>query len=181
MMFHKTRELEVRRRGRWRARRIALLTVIAAVGVAAFASSASAYASFYVSASANVWSYSNTLDVTTRASYTDQLQAELRVRQDVLVEVVLHRGYSKYSPIVGRQYGQTGQYGSSVRSSFRLPSCRYIPRFRSQPYTVEVNAVAPDGTDGASHAWSRSSHALADLGAFQSEEEVKRAPSAGSC
>lgn len=38
-------------------------------------------------------------------------------------------------------------YGSSVSASFKLPNCRYIPKYRSQPYTVEVNAVAPDGTE----------------------------------
>ena len=151
-MFRKATTLDVSRRGRRRGRRIALIAVMAAVGTAvgagAFAGNASAYGSFYVSASAYVWSYSNTLDVTTRASYTDfSCTPSYACDKNVLVEVVLHRGYSKYSPIVGRQYGQTGQYGSSVRNSFRLPNCRYIPRFRSQPYTVEVNAVAPDGTE----------------------------------
>jgi hypothetical protein len=43
--------------------------------------------------------------------------------------------------------GETGQYGSSVGARFKLPNCRYIPKYRSQPYTVEVNAVAPDGTE----------------------------------
>jgi len=148
MMFRKEAKLDVRRRGRLRGRRIALLTVMAAVGAAAFAGNASAYSSFYVSASANVWNYSNTLDVTTYARYSDySCTPSYLCDRNVLVEVVLHRGYSKYSPIVGRRYGQTGQYGSSVRSSFRLPNCRYIPRFRSQAYTVEVNAVAPDGTE----------------------------------
>jgi hypothetical protein len=148
-MFRRATKLNVRRPGRRRGWWIALLTVAAAaVGAAAFAGNASAYSSFYVSASAYVWNYSNTLDVTTRASYADfSCTPSYACDKNVLVEVVLHRGYSKYSPIVGRQYGQTGQYGSSVRSSFRLPNCRYIPRFRSQAYTVEVNAVAPDGTE----------------------------------
>ena len=148
-MFRKATKLDVRRPGRRRRRRIAVLTVVvAAIGAAAFAGSASAYASFYVSTSANVWSYSNTLDVNTSARYSDySCTPSYMCDRNVLVEVVLHRGYSKYSPIVGRQYGQTGQYGSSVRTSFRLPNCRYIPRFRSQSYTVEVNAVAPDGTE----------------------------------
>jgi hypothetical protein len=151
-MVRKAPKLDVRWPRTSRRRRIALLAAVAvvgaAVGAAAFPGSASAYSSFYVYASANVWSYSNTLDVTTRASYTDfSCSPSYACDKNVLVEVVLHRGYSKYSPIVGRQYGQTGQYGSSVRSSFRLPNCRYIPRFRSQPYTVEINAVAPDGTE----------------------------------
>jgi len=147
-MFRKRKALDVKRHGRRRGRRIVMLAVIAAVGAAALAGTASAYASFYVSASANVWSYSNTLDVNTFARYSDySCTPSYLCDRNVLVEVVLHRGYSKYSPIVGRQYGQTGQYGSSVRNSFRLPNCRYIPRFHSQPYTVEVNAVAPDGTE----------------------------------
>ena len=129
-MFRKATKLDVRRLGRRRVRRIALLTVVATIGAAVFACSASAYASFYVSTSANVWSYSNTLDVNTSARYSDySCTPSYMCDRNVLVEVVLHRGYSKYSPIVGRQYGQTGQYGSSVRTSFRLPHCRYIPRF----------------------------------------------------
>jgi hypothetical protein len=142
------RKLGVRRRRRWFGWRIALLTLTAVVGVAAFAGSASAYASFFVSASTNVWNYSNTLDVNTYASYSDySCTPSYSCDRNVLVAVVLHRGIGTYSPIVGRQVGQTGQYGSSVRTSFRLPSCRYIPRFSSQTYTVEVNAAAPDGTE----------------------------------
>src|SRR5262245_26150475 len=109
-------------------RRMALLAALAAGATAAFAGSASAYSSFYVNASTYVWNYSNTLDVNTRASYSNySCTPSYSCDRNVLVEVVLHRGYSKYSPIMGRQYGQTGQYGSSVRTSFRLPSCRYIP------------------------------------------------------
>src|SRR5262245_19917716 len=132
--------LHWRRAGRRRGRRVALLALLAVAATAVFAGSASAYSSFYVYASTYVWNYSNTLDVTTNASYSNySCTPSYSCDRNVLVEVVVHRGYSKYSPIMGRQYGQTGQYGSSVRMSFRLPSCRYIPRFRSQPYTVEIN------------------------------------------
>src|SRR5262245_53807531 len=120
--------LDVIRRGGWRGRWIALLAAVAAVGAAAFAGSASAYASFYVTARTNVCGYSSTLDVTTYARYSDyNCTPSYSCDKNVLVEVVLHRGHSTYSPIVGRQYGQTGQYGSSVRTSFRLPNCRYLP------------------------------------------------------
>jgi hypothetical protein len=71
----------------------------------------------------------------------------------VLVEFTLHRGFGSYAPIVGRQQGETGQYGSSVRASFRLPSCRLIPRFQSVTYTVEVVAAAPNGDEKTTNSY----------------------------
>jgi hypothetical protein len=65
--------------------------------------------------------------------------------RNVLAEISLHRGYSMYGPIMARTYDETGQYGSSLTAEFRIPPCRFIPRYRSQAYTVVVNAVAPDG------------------------------------
>ncbi|HXH34484.1 MAG TPA: hypothetical protein VNJ54_08750 [Plantibacter sp.] len=118
----------------------------------AFAGTASAFTSFYVSiSSAYIYSYSDTLDVSVSASYRDyDCTPSYSCDRNVLVEVVLHRGYGSYSPVVARKIGETGQYGSSVRASFKLPNCRFIPKYRSQPYTVEVNAVAPDGDEKSS-------------------------------
>jgi hypothetical protein len=49
-----------------------------------------------------------------------------------------------------RTYAETGQYGSSAKGSFQLPSCRFIERYRSQPYTIVMTAVAPDGQEKTS-------------------------------
>jgi hypothetical protein len=115
---------------------------------------ADAYTSFtaYIS-SANVWTYSspNKLDVRVHASYRDyDCTPSYDCDRNVLVEVELRRGYTSYGPVMARLYGETGQYSSSVSGSFRLPSCRFIPRYRSQSYTVTLTAVAPDGQEKTS-------------------------------
>jgi len=129
------------------SRRLRLLAVVLVAG--ALAPVASAYSSFFLSiSSAYIYSYSNNLDVRVSASYRDyDCTPSYSCDRSVIVEVVLHRGYSTYSPIVARRVAETGQYGSSVSASFRLPNCRYIRKYSSQPYVVEVNAVAPDGTE----------------------------------
>ena len=126
---------------------VAALVGASLVGV--FTPVASAYSSFFVSiSSAYIYSYSNTLDVRVSASYRDyDCTPSYSCDRSVLVEIVLHRGYSTYSPVVSRKLGETGQYGGSASASFKLPNCRYIPKYSSQPYTVEVNAVAPDGSE----------------------------------
>jgi hypothetical protein len=126
-------------------------TVVAVAAAAAlcFAAAASAYVSFslYVT-SAYIWSYSNTLEVRVSASYRDyDCTPYYSCDRNVLVEFVLHRGYGTYSPVMARSYGETGQYGSSVSARFRMPDCRYLRKYTSQTYTVEVNAVAPDGSE----------------------------------
>ena len=74
--------------------------------------------------------------------------------RNVMVEFTVHRGYSIYSPILGRAYGETGQYGSSVSSTFRLPSCRLIQQYRSITYTIEMVAVAPNGQEKTARAYA---------------------------
>jgi hypothetical protein len=129
--------------------------VIAVVAASLFAAApASAYASFtsWVT-STNIWSHTtpNRLDVRGYASYRDyDCTPSYDCDRNVLVELELRRGYSSYGPVMARLYGETGQYGSYVRGSFRLPSCRFIPRYRSQSYTVTLTAVAPDGQEKTS-------------------------------
>ena len=104
------------------------------------------YTSFYPSVSAYVLSYSGTLQVRGSASYRDyNCSPSYTCDRNVMVKFTVYRGYSTYSPIVGRAYGQTGQYGSTVSSTFRLPSCQVIPRYQSITYTIEMLAVAPNG------------------------------------
>jgi hypothetical protein len=106
----------------------------------------SSYASFYTSVSAYVLSYSGTLQVRGYASYRDyNCSPSYSCDRNVMVKFIVHRGYSTYSPIVGTAYAQTGQYGTSVSSTFRVPSCRMIPRYQSVTYTIEMLAVAPNG------------------------------------
>ena len=45
---------------------------------------------------------------------------------------------------------ETGQYSSSMRVKFRVPSCRFIPKYRSKTYTVVMEAVAPNGDEKVS-------------------------------
>jgi hypothetical protein len=120
----------------------------------ALSSTASAYTSFtaYIS-STTVWTYStpNRLDMRVSASYRDyDCSPSYECDRNVLVELELRRGYSSYGPVMARTYGETGQYGSTVRGSFRIPSCRFIPRYHTQNYTVTMTAVAPDGREKTS-------------------------------
>jgi hypothetical protein len=106
------------------------------------------FTSFLLSASSFVYSYNSTLQSTAFASFHDyDCSPSYQCDRNVLVEFTLHRGFGTFAPIAGRQQGETGQYGSSVRATFRLPSCRLIPRFRSVTYTVEVVADAPNGDE----------------------------------
>jgi hypothetical protein len=127
----------------------AVLLVATACAALAGAGTASAYVSFsaWVS-SANVWTYSNKLDVRGYASHRDSdCTPSYQCDRNVLVEFELRRGYGAYSPLMARDYDETGQYGSSVQASFALPSCRFITRYRSQTYTIVMTAVAPDGQE----------------------------------
>jgi hypothetical protein len=85
------------------------------------------------------------------ASYRDYgCSPSYRCDRNVLVEFELRRGYSSYSPLIARSYGQPGQYGSSAGASFQLPSCRFLERYRSQPYTIVMTAAAPNGQEKTS-------------------------------
>jgi hypothetical protein len=95
--------------------------------------------------------FAGAFDVNAYASYRDYgCIPSYQCDRNVLVEFELRRGYSSYSPLMGRTYGQTGQYGSSARASFQLPSCRFLERFRSQTYTIVMTAVAPNGQEKTS-------------------------------
>jgi hypothetical protein len=117
------------------------------------------YESFFVSVNAYVLGYSGVMQVSGFASYRDSdCSPSYSCDRNVLVEFTIYRGLSTYSPVVSRAYDETGQYGSSVRASFRLPSCRLIPKYKSITYTVAMLAVSPNGTEkrATSYAYHRS-------------------------
>src|SRR5262245_18930861 len=94
-------------------------TARAAVPAGAVYTSFSAYIT-----SAYFWNYSNTLDVRASAYYRDSdCTPSYECDRDVVVEFKLVRGYSSYGPVVARTVSETGQYGSTLKASFRLPSC----------------------------------------------------------
>ena len=142
--------IRLRKRELMRKALFALVAVamLAFAGPAAAGTAASAYTSFTLTASTILWSHSNTLDVRAYSSYRDfDCSPSYRCDRNVMVEFVLHRGIGTYSPIMARSYGETGQYGSSATARFKMPSCKYLRKYTSQTYTVEVNAVAPDGSE----------------------------------
>jgi hypothetical protein len=136
-----------------------LVLAVALFGVFAAVPVAQAFTSFFVSVSATTWSYNSTLQATAYASFHDyDCSPSYSCDHNVIVEFTLHRGFGSYAPIVGRLQGETGQYGSTVRATFRLPSCRLLPKYQSVTYTVEVVAAAPDGQEktATTYAYLRS-------------------------
>ena len=139
----------------FKMRKTAALTV-AVTFVSLFGAAAASAAPFYTSfsawvSSATAWTYTNRLDVRGYASYRDwDCTPSYQCDRNVQVEFELRRGFTAYGPLMARSYDETGQYGSSVETSFRLPSCRAIPRYRSQTYTVVMTAYAPDGDEKTS-------------------------------
>jgi len=134
-------------------RTIAALAAMLVVGLGA-ASSAPAspeYVSFSAYISSSYYSpYSKTLSVSAWASYRDsECYPSYECERNVLAEFTLRKGYSSYGRIMARRYAETGQYLSSMRVSFTLP-CRFIPRYRSETYTLTMDAVAPDGSEKSS-------------------------------
>lgn len=122
-----------------------VLLVVGAVG----ASAAYAYTSFYVSvSSAYYYSYKSTIDVRGSASFRDyDCTPSYQCDRDVVGEFKLVRGYSAYGPVIARAYDETGQYGSTLKASFRVQSCRYIAKYKSATYTVVLTAEAPNGDE----------------------------------
>jgi hypothetical protein len=70
-----------------------------------------------------------------------------------LTGVVAIRGLSRYSPRVASWTGETGQYGSSLRHTFRVPRCGLIARYRSVTYTIYMQAVAPNGEERSAQTY----------------------------
>jgi hypothetical protein len=95
--------------------------------------------------SAYYFSFNRTLSVSAYASYRDSdCYPSYQCDRSVIAEFTLQKGFSSYGRIVGQRLAETGQYGSSMRVSFTIP-CRFIPKYRSETYTLTMDAVAPDG------------------------------------
>jgi len=109
------------------------------------AGAASAQTSFYMYlTSASIPAYSNTLQAHAWTYYRDtDCATRFQCDRDVVVEFTVHRGYRTYAPVMDRV--KTGQ-GSSADLSFRLPDCRSMKKSASWVYTLDVDAVAPDGS-----------------------------------
>ena len=125
---------------------------VAAFGAPASSSSAATPASSsYVSFSAWISSpfyssYSGSISVSGYASFRDtDCYPSYQCDRDVFAEFELRRGYGSFAPLVGRASDTTGQYGSSLRASFRVPACRSIPKYKTVTYTLLMEAVAPNG------------------------------------
>jgi hypothetical protein len=96
--------------------------------------------------SAFYYSYSGSINVSGYASFRDyQCYPSYQCDQNVIVQTELRNGFGSFGRLVARTAGQTGQYGSSVSATFRVPACRYIPKWRTVTYTVLMTAVAPNG------------------------------------
>jgi hypothetical protein len=137
-----------------RVRRLTLLVSVAAAVAAITAASASAYPIFSLSVSAYGLSYTGTISASAYASYSDySCTPSYACDRNVIVQFRLYRGFGAYGPLVGTSSGQTGQYGSSVRATFTVPPCRFIPRYSRVSYTVAALGVAPNGQQKTSTSY----------------------------
>ena len=73
--------------------------------------------------------------------------------RNVFASFTVHRGLSRYSPRVASWTDATGQYGTSMRHTFRVPRCGVIPRYQSVTYTVYMQAVAPNGQERSAQTY----------------------------
>ena len=128
------------------------------IGVAHAAPSSAerqAYPSFYARVGIPLYfSYSGSISVSSYASFRDyQCYPSYQCDQNVIVQLELRNGFGSFGRLVARMTGETGQYGSSVRATFRVPACRYIPRGRTVTYTVLMRAAAPNGDVKTDHGY----------------------------
>lgn len=118
-----------------------------ASGSSAATPTSSSYYSFSARiSSALYFSYSGSISVSGYASVLDtDCYPYYQCDRDVFAEFELRRGFGSFAPLVGRASDETGQYGSSLRASFRVPACRSIPKYKTVTYTLLMEAVAPNG------------------------------------
>lgn len=92
------------------------------------------------------YSYSGTISVSGYGSFRDSdCEPSYDCDRNVYAEFELRSGFGSFGRLVARAAAQTGQYGTNMTVNFRVPSCRYIPRFQTVTYTILMAAVAPNG------------------------------------
>jgi len=113
------------------------------------AGAASAQTSFYVYlTSASIPSYTNTLQAHAWAYYRNsECTQNDPCDSSVVVQFTLRRGYRTVGSVMLHTTDRAaqGQYGSNLNASFELPDCRLMKKNASRAFTVETDAVAPDG------------------------------------
>ena len=113
-----------------------------------------AFSSFYTSVSAYPLSSLGQINVNGYASFRDyDCTPSYACDRNVLASFTVHRGLSRYSPRVASWTDQTGQYGTSMRHTFRVPRCGVIPRYQSVTYTIYMQAVAPNGQERSAQTY----------------------------
>lgn len=124
-----------------------VLVVCLALASATTATAASTYYSFSAWISSSFYySYSGSIAVTGYARFQDyDCSPSYQCERNVFAEFELRQGYGRFGRLVSRAYDETGQYGSYMRVTFRVPACRSIPRGRTIIYTALMEAVAPNG------------------------------------
>jgi len=113
----------------------------------------SAFTSFFAYLTSTLYfSYSGSISVGGYASYRDyDCEPTYNCDRNVDVEFELRRGYGTYGLLIGRRYASTGQYGSSVYTSFRVPTCKQLQTGTTAVVTVVMTALAPDGEEKTSY------------------------------
>ena len=129
-MLQKTKHLDLTGSVKGLATLCLLVAVCLSLGVgAAYAAPSSAerqaYPSFFAHISnAFYFSYSGSISVSSYASFRDyQCYPSYDCGHNVIVQLELRNGFGSFGRLVGRATGQTGQYGSSVSATFRVPAC----------------------------------------------------------
>ena len=113
-----------------------------------------AFGSFYTSVSAYSLGSLGQINVNGYASFRDyDCTPSYGCDRNVFASFTVYRGLSRYSPRVASWTGATGQYGSSMRHTFRVPRCGVIPRYRSVTYTIYMQAVAPNGQERSAQTY----------------------------
>ena len=131
-----------------------LIAALALATPAGAHSEKQAFSSFYVPVSAYPLSSIGQISVNGYASFRDyDCTPSYACDRNVFASFTVHRGLSRYSPRVASWTDETGQYGTSLRQTLRVPRCSLIPRYRTITYTIYMRAVAPNGEERSAQTY----------------------------
>ena len=123
---------------------VVLASLLATAAPASAHSESQSFTSFHASVSAYSLSSIGQISVNGYASFRDyDCSPSYACDRSVFASFTVHRGLSRYSPRVASWTDETGQYGTSLRQTVRVPRCSVIPRYRSITYTIYMRAIAP--------------------------------------